>query len=285
MYAQLGTTIFDNLKGFTDYSKSGEATYAQHDVITGKPLLEATGLNLDEITLSIRLHVSFCKPAEELASLKSQRDSLAPLSLIWGNGKVEGKFVITSLSERVEDADAQGNVFSYTIDLTLREYIETDPLRAAKIQSVKNALAVGDKKPVAKKKINDPTCPQKISKLVTSIDNHAKQINAIILENGGANLLFNRTKISRHLNAIWLLDEDLMMNCRDPQSCASSYPDILYQAQQVYNSYRNFDNLISAPGSYLGDQIPNQNKVLQATVRNLKAVSFPLIKKSIVNNG
>ena len=153
MFAQLGNTLFENLKSFTEYSKKGSATYAEHALLDGKPRLQRTGSELDELTLSIRFHVSFCNPAKELAALKTSRDEGEVLPLLWGSGKVEGNFVITELEETIEDTDPQGNVFSYVVSCTLKEYVVTNKLQQEQDNNRKNGKAVGDKKAVTKKNL------------------------------------------------------------------------------------------------------------------------------------
>lgn len=268
MYAQLGNHLFENLKSFQSYNKTGAAVYAEHALIEGKPRLQKTGLSLDEITLSMRFHASFCVPADELAALKTSRDDGEVLTLLWGNGKIEGTFVITELSETIEEADPQGNIFSYLVNCTLREFVVKDKLQQKQADNRKNASATGTKKPVALKKKNPSTCPQTITNLVSKIDNHARTISKIVLEQGGGGDVVNRNKILHHLSAIRLLVEDLLRRCDDANSCAHEDPNVKYRAQQVYSAQNNFNQV--AANSQTA-QYPAQNQILAACVRNLKA--------------
>lgn len=282
MYAQLGKVVFENLKGFTDYSKTAEATFAEHNPIIGKPRLEPTGLGLDEVSLSIRLHASFCKPEEELQVLKGMRNTFEVARLSYGNGKIDRDYVITSINESIEDADAEGNVFSYLISMNLKEYVTIDPLKAVKQDSKKNAKAVGNKKPVAKKKTNASPCAKLISSIVTKIDNHTQAINLIITQQGGITTPVNRNVVLHHLSAIRLLVEDLLKRCDDPTSCANALPDLKYRAQQVFNTVNIFNTDAS---NKIMENIPRDNSFLLATVRNLKAAANTLIQQSITGNG
>ena len=104
MYARLGNITFENRKGdyvgsvgFNDFSKTSSVTYAEHKPLTGKPLLQATGPTLDEISLSMRFHASFCNPVQELHALKRSMDTFEVMPLLLGNGIKEGEFVIMSV--------------------------------------------------------------------------------------------------------------------------------------------------------------------------------------------
>lgn len=279
MYAKLGDIVFDQLKGFNDFNKTGSANYAEHKPIIGKPRLQPVGTSLDELSLSMRLHSSFCNPIEELALLKKYRDTNQVLELSFGVGRKEGNFVITSINDAVEDANPGGEIFSYMVSCTLKEFV-IDPLRAEQVSNVDNAAAVG-KDPVAKKKKNYPRCPKEISGLVTKIDNHAQAINVIILQKGGVNIAYvnNRPAILTHLQGIKTQNNTLLTKCDDPNNCAHAYSDLKYRAVQVSKAEVNFTNALNGFG--LDFMIPDQNKIMLACVRNLKTAAAPLIKKSI----
>ena len=281
MYAQLGTTIFENSKGFTDYNQSSEAIFAEHATIIGKPKLESTGLNLKEVNLSIRLHISFCNPVKELESLKEMRDSFGILPLIWGNGKVEGNFVITSISENIEEADSQGNVFSYMVSLSLKEYVVTGPLQELQAQSRKNATAVGDKRPVAKKKVNDPTCPQKVTKLILNIYMNGMAI-VRVMQTGGIIDSKRRNYVIERLRAIIMSCIDLEKICSNSESCAFKYP-LIRKANSHLAEY--FELFAKDIRNDVEDSYVLHTRNLTSGIIELKRISMSLIKQSITNNG
>ena len=202
MYAQLGNVIFQNLKGFTEFSKTGSASYSEHQLLDGKPKLQKTGSSLEEIALSIRLHASFCNPLNELTTLRDLRDNGEILPLLYGNGRLEGTFVITQLTSTVEDADPQGNVFSYVVSCTLREYVTQNRLQQEQAEFKKNAAAVGDKKPVSVRKINPPTGNAIVASLVTRSENNAASINRVMIERGGIQDAINRQRVLTDLKSI-----------------------------------------------------------------------------------
>jgi phage protein U len=278
MYAQLGNRLFNNLKSFSEYNKTGSAIYAEHALIDTKPRLQRTGLALDEITLSIRFHVAFCNPAEEIESLRQSRDEGEILPLLWGNGKVEGYFVITSLYETIEEADQQGNIFSCTVTCNLKEMVVQNKLQQEQDNNRKNGIAVGDKKPIARKKTNPATCPQVISSIITKIENHAAVINKIVLEKGGAGTVENKNTIKSNLTSISKLCSDLVTRAENPQSCVNSYPNIKTRATAVKDESTVFIIEMDRGDLY---RAQGDNNLLQTKVKALKEAARPLINQAI----
>ena len=286
MYAQLGNIVFENRKGqyngffgFNDFSESTSVSYAEHKPLEGKPLLQATGLNLDELSLSMRLHVSFCNPTEELDKLKTCMDTFEVLPLLMGNGKKAGNFVITNLSSSVENADPEGNILSYLVSCTLKEYVTPDRLQELQDAARQRAAAVGDKKPVAGKKKNSNTCAQSISSIVRGIDNYAKDIGRVLVEQN-LSIPKPRAQIIADLKSIKMWAEELMVKCEDPKNCAYQYPDLKFQAMAVNDCAKTFSFDIADYISF-NFKIPGDNQALQSRVGSLKVAAQPLIQKAI----
>lgn len=284
MFAQLGNTRFEGLKTFSDYSKKGAAVFAEHALIDSKPLLQRTGLALDELTLTILLHVSFCNPKQELQALKTARDAGEVLPLLWGNGDVEGNFVITELEETIKDADKDGSVFCYEVSLSLKEFFVKNKLTQLQHESRNNAKAAGPKKPVTKPKKNPGTCPQTISGIVNKIDNHSQAVNKLIIEKSGAFTAAvlgtpeNRATLTRNLTAMQKLNADLLKRAGEAGSCAAAYPDIKYRAEQVEKACSSFLREVAAANV---TRYEGENKIQLACVRNLKAAARPLTNQTI----
>lgn len=285
MYAQLGKTVFENLKGFNEFSKSTAVTYAEHKPLTGKPLLQATGLNLDEITLSMRLHASFCNPANELNTLKGYMETFEVLPLLLGNGIKEGEFVLMSINNVVEDADAEGNIFSYIVNCTLKEYVTPHRLRAEQDANRRKALAVGDIKPVAKLKLNPPTPPQDIAKSVSAIYIHTNVINETVEQKGGPNSVTNRSKIAQSAESIKKVCADLRSKYEEVNNSISSIinnetiKEIRDTAEQIHEAASLVRNTLTLPGEFI-----NSTKALTQSVSDLKVVARPIVLKSITGD-
>lgn len=56
MFAQLGDVPFELLNSFTDLEETHEAQFAKHEVLQGRPRLQAMGNALTELKFGIRLH-------------------------------------------------------------------------------------------------------------------------------------------------------------------------------------------------------------------------------------
>jgi phage protein U len=277
MFAQLGTITFDTVKTFGEFSERASANYAEHALIDGKPRLQRTGSSLNEISLSLYFHFSFCVPKQELNTLKDARDNGEILPLLWGNGDLEGDFVIANIEATREETGPDGTLLGCSVQLSLKEYVVKDRLQQAQNDNRNKAKAVGDKKPVAKKKTNPGTCPQTISGIVNRVYNHFSQINNFV-QTGTAGTPVGRTKILSHLSASRLLVEDLLRRCNDPKSCASGLPDLKYRAEQHLNSINTFNQSAAnnQPANYA-----NNNAFLGGTARRLREAAQALIKQTI----
>jgi len=99
MYAQLGNIRFEGLKGFSNFSHERGVNYAQHELINGKPRLQAVGDNLDSISFGMYLHSQFTNPEADIETLRLSMQNREVLPLILGNGRVLGFFVIPNFSQ------------------------------------------------------------------------------------------------------------------------------------------------------------------------------------------
>lgn len=276
MFLQLGNIIFENLKTPNDYSKSGEALFAEHSLIDGKPRLQRTGSTLEEISMSIRFHVSFCNPKTELSNLITARDEGQILPLLWGNGEVEGDFVITELSRNIEDADPQGNVFCYVVDLSLKEYVGKSKFEQEQQQNIKSAKAVGDKKPVVKRKTNPLTCPQLISSIISKIEAHGSVVNKIVLERGGVEKPENKATAISNLKAISKLSLDIKNRTDQSESCVYQNADIRNKAVEVQSTADVFEFDVNS-----NTNIASDNENLQRRIGRLRASAQILTNQAI----
>lgn len=283
MFAQLGKTVFQAVFSFAEDSEQGAASYAEHALLDGKPRLQKTGVGLTERSIKIMLHNSFCVPQDELNKLKDSRDQGEILPLIWGNGLVEGDFVITDLSASKEDVAPNGTVICYSVSINLKEFVSPNKLQSEQDDNRNKAKAVGNKKPVAKPKKNKSTCPQIVARIVSSVVSHSQQISSIILEKGGMVTLQNKNNVISHLRVIRSLCDKLNTICDDATSCAHPYPDIKYRSIQCQNAVDNWNSDISNKGA-VPTQLAN-NQIMNACVRNLNAAAQPLITQAIQRKG
>ncbi len=275
MFAQLGSIQFENLKTFDEFQKTSSAVFAEFALLEGKPRLQFTGQSLDEISLSIRLHVSFCKPDEELSKLQTAKSTGEILPLIWGHGGIEGNFVIMSMSETIEHADKDGSVFSTVVALTLKEYVVKNKLEQEQQRNRDNATATGDKKPVLKKKINQNTCPKMTSNLISRILANAGVINDIFTKRGGARTIENKRAITTHLNVVSPLCAELERKGTDPTTCVHKYPAIAAHAADVKKDSQVFAAKVMS--SIAINDLQFKNSIFQSKVKALQTSARPLI--------
>ncbi|TNG92252.1 phage tail protein [Pasteurellaceae bacterium USgator11] len=122
-YALLGHIAFDLLNAPTVLDERRSAVYAQHDVLSGKPRLQAMGVALTEITLNLSLHHQLGAVDSRYQALIAAKESQQALALVLGFSKFKGHFVITELSSQALYTDSRGNALAREISITLREFV------------------------------------------------------------------------------------------------------------------------------------------------------------------
>lgn len=181
MFAQLGSIKFETVKGFDSWSNGGgDASYAEHEIINGKPRLQKTGDALKEISLSIKFNANFCNPSQELAALDAAKGSGEILALLLGDGNYIGDFVIVSTASTIDTAFANGTPIQITVSLTIKEFAAYSKLELQQQQARKNAFAVGDKTPVIRRTPQPPADAAVASQLVTRTTEQTNAINTMV---------------------------------------------------------------------------------------------------------
>jgi phage protein U len=123
MYAQLGDVTFDLPTYWDAHGVRRAYEYAEHKVIEGKPRLQWVGDALDEISIKIVLHASYCNPELELNNLRNAATAHQALPYVTGAGVYKGNYVITALEEDTRHTDPQGRVIYLEAMLSLKEYV------------------------------------------------------------------------------------------------------------------------------------------------------------------
>lgn len=145
MYAQLGNIRFEGLKGFSNFSHERGVNYAQHELINGKPRLQAVGDNLDSISFGMYLHSEFTNPEADVEALRLAMQNREILPLILGNGRVLGFFVIPNFSQINSFTDPLGNLIEVTLSVELLESFSDDPLRESELQAINQSFATSQR--------------------------------------------------------------------------------------------------------------------------------------------
>lgn len=159
MYAKLGDIEFDNLLGFEALSDKRATTYAQQPVIQGKPRLDRTGEELVQFQMTFELHVAFCNPEDEYAKLNDARVAGTVLPFVYGNGFIEGDFVITSIERTFNKTDKIGNLEWITINVTLLEFISGQSAATQQARDKSNAFAISSNRPLPSNPNTKPDNP------------------------------------------------------------------------------------------------------------------------------
>ena len=119
-YALLGNIAFDLLSAPTGFDESRSAVFAEHEVLSGKPKLQAMGMTLTDVTLQLQLHHQLAPVESRYQALLTAQESQEALALVFGFSKFKGHFVVTST---VLFTDGKGNALARDVSLTLREFV------------------------------------------------------------------------------------------------------------------------------------------------------------------
>lgn len=149
MFAQLGEHIFQGLKTPSTFSDSEAVKYGQIARVNDKPALQPTGNELKEIRLSIVYSADYCDPETEIEALKKSMRDFEVLTYITGEGKIHGKYVITSIDTTPQRCSATGRIELATVNLSLLE-------SPGKEESIPTGQALTSQNPT----IEPPTVPE-----------------------------------------------------------------------------------------------------------------------------
>tara|TARA_R110000851_G_scaffold54623_2_gene128731 strand:- start:1663 stop:2532 length:870 start_codon:yes stop_codon:yes gene_type:complete len=143
MYGQLGDIIFEGLYKPDKENRTDSVSLPQLARINRRPLQQFTGVDLGVIKIEITLHNSFVDVEEAITKFRDYRNSATHLKYITGAGSVKGTFVIKKTTEKLKQADRDGNIVHATLEHTLIELSSSSP----KLDSVNVALASSKNNP------------------------------------------------------------------------------------------------------------------------------------------
>lgn len=103
-------------------------TYARHDVISGKPVLQEIGRELDERELSFFFDETFCTPAAQWARLWAAYQAKIPLPFVSQAGFGGLRYVVESLEKETQKTNKSGVVVRIEAKMTLLEAPRANPL-------------------------------------------------------------------------------------------------------------------------------------------------------------
>ena len=286
MYCQLGTTIFDGLKSFVTFSTQEDATIVEHALINRKPRLQGAGIGLVNLSLSLFLHAEFCNVKDELAKLRTSKDSFEVLPLLWGNGDVEGDFVIISLNRDIKQQDGTGNFISATVSVSLKEFVKEAGNNPADQQAKSDAFATGDKQPATKStRVNPVPCNSFASKQMSLIQSNGAKVDGYMrsYSTGSTDNTFALTNIA----AVKSQTSTLSGKLQDPSyPCLNNNPAAGIACTKIISSCDYLTSTIQKneliPGSPDKISIDLYNTSLQAGIKQLAAALSKNIQASAI---
>lgn len=282
MFAQLGSIVFQGLIGFNDLSFNGdESVYAEFALINKKPRLQKTGDTLQEINFDIKFHAEFCNPAKQLAALKLAKDNGNVLPLLMGNGIYVGDYVITTMPYTVDDAFPDGTILQATVSVTIKEYIAYNKLEQKEQEARKNAIAVGDKKPIITRPAQPVTLDTAIASKTTEVKQQAGKVDNSVneIENNPSNI----QAIGKHLTDA----------CSKAENSISDINNQLDSASELENKYTGLREVSESaatafvaikdlyPYDNLSD-LKSSNQYLQNIMRTFNRATTPLFTDIII---
>ena len=124
MFAKLGDIEFELITCFSGIGETNTYKFVQHERIDNKPRLQFLGSGLQEETIKLNFHSSFCTPEDELKKLKDVAKNATPLKFIKGNGEYVGVFVITEITSTTEQTTSVGDLVAIQVEVKLQEFAD-----------------------------------------------------------------------------------------------------------------------------------------------------------------
>ena len=280
MYAQLGTTIFDGYKSFVSFSQEEEAILVEHALIGRKPRLEGTGLGLRTLTLTLFLHQEFCQVEQEIESLRTSKDSFEILPLLWGNGKVEGRFVIKQLNTDKTFQDGLGNTYAASVDLVLKESVIDNEVDQLQLNAQRNAFAVGKNPATKSRRINPTRCDQLMTARVSNIRMFGGVVNTAINTNNRSGVL----AVQQNCGAIVDSCAQIIVATETDGSCVSENIDLRNAANNCRAAASNLQADIYTTTFGPGEtSAKDDNVILQSAIKKLCSVAAPIVQNAAVS--
>lgn len=126
----LGPVVFvatqDTIRTIQDFTRSSASRYAEHEILGKKPKIQWIGPGLDTISFSMRFDASYgLNPRKELNQLvELERAGKALPLTIGGEGMGVYLWTITSLEQKWDHIDNQGNLLIASANISLKEYVK-----------------------------------------------------------------------------------------------------------------------------------------------------------------
>ena len=123
MYAMLGDVRFEFLTSFNNLEETHKAIFGKHEVLVGRPRLQAMGNDLTGYRFGVKLHWMLGNPDTAYNGLIAAKESQQAQALVYGSGRFVGWFVIESVIGRTLLQDPKGRTAIRELDVELTEFV------------------------------------------------------------------------------------------------------------------------------------------------------------------
>lgn len=129
MIGSYGNVVFEvsgsKVRTFDNFTRSGAGRWANHDIISLKPMPEYVGPGQEEIRFSVRLDASLgVDPSSELQKLRDMRDTGTVSVLIVGGEPITNNlWTLESITENHKVFSGRGHLIKADAELMLKEYL------------------------------------------------------------------------------------------------------------------------------------------------------------------
>lgn len=124
-YLRLGDLYLTANDGLTGFEDSQTFAYASQDMASGKPILQAIGAALGQLTLSVSLRKAL---GHDIEGIKKQIDTMIqsgePQKLVFANGVYVGEYVLTDRTIAITRTAVDGTIMEADFSLSLLEYAD-----------------------------------------------------------------------------------------------------------------------------------------------------------------
>lgn len=191
MFAQLGDVKFELLNSFTNFEETHVTTFAKHDVLKGRPRLQAMGNDLTKLRFGIKLHWKLSDVDTAYHGLIAAKEAQQAVSLVYGSGRFVGWFVIERLTSRTTQMDGHGRTAARELDVELTEFVgdPNNPLPTP-------AVLLGKQNPLLA--MLPESVKSQVSPIVENVQKAIKVYRTVEKEIGEAQRLFQAAKELRN---------------------------------------------------------------------------------------
>jgi phage protein U len=277
MYAQLGTVLFQGLKGFDSFRENEAPNFAELALVENKPRLQRVGDNLIGVEITVRLNRAFTEVDADIQTFRDAMNLGLPLPLILGNGRFVGTFVIRSLAVDVLQAMADGTSVDSTVTMPLLEFVEPDPVGSKGRQAKANGFAIAANKP----RIVTRTPPVAAPALVVAANVREAQSQANVLASAASEAQASasraeaayrkgRKAVAKAQDAMKTVEETLLA----AEQLQTQAQAAVSQVQTARRNLENAKNALEAPVDI--NDLTNASRSVQFSMSNVVTATSPI---------